>query len=198
MSKLVGGTEVEPRRHVYLWVTAIFACASALAVIVTATFTTREDFANTVGVTVVAGGAAFWSAGLLGYLFGIPRWAASSGEREAFLAKGDLTANNGGALPYVANTNLEQVSDWITKIAVGIGLVEARSVGSFVNEMGRDVSASLGITTGVTTIGTSLLIVEAACGFIFFYLWSRLYMPQLFSQSERLALEAGLRRRDAE
>lgn len=55
--------------------------------------------------------ASFLAGGLVGFLFGIPRAVQGS------------TAPS-GATQYQANTNLEQVSDWLTKIIVGVGLVQ--------------------------------------------------------------------------
>lgn len=56
---------------------------------------------------------------LVGFLFGIPRALQNAGTGGAEAGWGR----------YSTNTNLEQISDWLTKILVGVGLVElARAI----------------------------------------------------------------------
>lgn len=56
--------------------------------------------------------------GLIGLLFGIPKLASTDGSAQPSTA----------VRRYVGNTNLEGISDWLTKAMIGAGLVEARSV----------------------------------------------------------------------
>src|SRR5215207_3296326 len=68
-------------------------------------------FLEIFAVGSIAFGAAFGVGALVGFLFGIPRRFQREGSDPAL-----------GGL--VVNTNLEQISDWLTKIIVGVGLVE--------------------------------------------------------------------------
>jgi hypothetical protein len=61
------------------------------------------------GVAIAIASAA--TGYLLGFLFGISR----------SLQGGDSSESNSQSFP--GNTNLEQISDWLTKILVGVGLV---------------------------------------------------------------------------
>jgi hypothetical protein len=63
------------------------------------------------GTALAIAAASGLVGGLLGFLFGIPRTVQGTG------------ASTSGP-QYDANTNLEQVSDWLTKILVGVGLVQ--------------------------------------------------------------------------
>ena len=63
------------------------------------------------GTAIAIAGAAAVVGGVVGFLFGIP---LTSKQRAA-------AANDS---QYEPNTNLEQVSDWLTKIIVGVGLVQ--------------------------------------------------------------------------
>src|SRR6202043_965823 len=63
------------------------------------------------GTALVIAGSAYFTGGIVGFLFGIPRTVQGSAPSEK-------------ASQYKTNTNLEQVSDWLTKIIVGIGLVQ--------------------------------------------------------------------------
>jgi len=67
-------------------------------------------------------GAASISVGsLLGFLFGMPRAMVAPSTSEETDAAAPMT--------YRPSTNLEQVSDWLTKILIGVGLVELRQIG---------------------------------------------------------------------
>ena len=90
---------------------------------------------GTISVGSVTGAAAMMTGGLLGFLLGTPR--------TIFLSTGRTGPASGavvvGALPaagmrassaqavgsqYEPNTNLEQISDWLVKILIGVGLTQ--------------------------------------------------------------------------
>ncbi len=66
--------------------------------------------------------AAMWAfaclcaGGFVGFLFGIPRFAPQS-ERESAVAARAATRSGG----WQSNSNLVEISDWLTKIIVGLG-----------------------------------------------------------------------------
>lgn len=72
---------------------------------------------------------------LLGFLFGMPRSAVAASTNEE--------NDSNSALPYRPSTNLEQVSDWLTKILIGVGLVELSQIGPTLASMGHIVAGSL-------------------------------------------------------
>ena len=120
-------------------------------------------------VGAVAGIASFTVGGFLGFLFGIPRYASDP-------------AVSGQDDKYSANTNLEQISDWLTKIIVGAGLTQFRAIGGWVSDVARRLATGLvhGRPTGnEEALAMGLLLLTAICGFLFFYLWSRVYLPQI-------------------
>jgi hypothetical protein len=85
---------------------------------------------STLAVAALVAGGAFVAGGLLGFLFGIPR----------SLAGPEGAEDKASAGAYRPNTNLEQISDWLTKILVGVGLVQfttlARHAGDLVTFLG--------------------------------------------------------------
>ncbi len=78
---------------------------------------------------------AFFAAALLfGFLFGIPKSVSESA------ASGNKVA---AETQLAVNTNLEQISDWLTKIIVGVGLVELKVLPSYVDRLMTYVSPVL-------------------------------------------------------
>jgi hypothetical protein len=126
--------------------------------------------------TLVAGGA-FVVGGLLGFLFGIPRSLA--GPEGA----GDDAAAAGAYRP---NTNLEQISDWLTKILVGVGLVQfatlARHAGDLVNFLGP----ALGGEPLGESFAAATLVIFSISGFLAFYLVTRIYLGRAFAHADRV------------
>ena len=67
--------------------------------------------------------AALFVGGLIGFLFGIPRSRSQEGPADA-AADGDGNGDAASRARYSENTNLEQISDWLTKILVGVTLIQ--------------------------------------------------------------------------
>ena len=108
---------------------------------------------------VVIGSSAFLIGGLVGFLFGIPRTVQSS-------------TPSTGATQYQGNTNLEQVSDWLTKIIVGVSLVEIGRVMPALAKLAAILKAPLGGQPSSAAFGLGVGTASALTGF-FFYLWTR-------------------------
>lgn len=127
-------------------------------------------------VAISAGTAAYFAGGFLGFLFGIPR---SAGDAER-------PATEGG---YRANTNLEQISDWLTKILVGVGLIQLGQIGSGGRELVDYVATGLGDHPGSRPFTLALLVAYAVGGFLVGYLYTRTTLPRAFHQADLAALE---------
>ena len=121
---------------------------------------------------ILIGSCSFMSGGLLGFLFGIPRTLQSE-TSETVITR------------YKANTNLEEISDWVTKIIVGVGLVQIGRALPALSRLAASLKAPLGGQASSPAFGLSLVIVNVLLGFLFFYLWTRsLLTPNLaFSDS---------------
>src|SRR5438552_4060746 len=72
-------------------------------------------------VALMLAGACLLGGGLLGFLFGLPRTVQDVGQRNSTTSGLPSEPQN---VSYHANTNLEQISDWLTKILVGVGLTQ--------------------------------------------------------------------------
>ena len=119
------------------------------------------------GTALALSAAAFLAGALPGFLFGIPHMVQGA------------TSSTSDA-QYQGNTNLEQVSDWLTKIIVGVGLVQIGRVLPALGRLGSSLRAPLGGQTSSAAFGLGTAISYALLGFFFVYLWSRVvFTPQL-------------------
>lgn len=81
--------------------------------------------------------AAFLSGCVIGFLFGIPR-VVSSGELR----------HDRGPQAYTPSSNLAEVSDWLTKLLLGAGLVQLTHLGAPIGHLIDTVAAGLTASTG--------------------------------------------------
>jgi len=120
------------------------------------------------GILFILSGAAFLIGSLIGFLFGIPKSRTDGSSKlseDRPLAGGSLREK------YWDNANLEEVSDWLTKIIVGLGLVEFTRLVDFFAGIGTISEPVLGSDGKLILQGALLYFL--VLGFIFCYLWTR-------------------------
>jgi len=147
----------------------------------------RETGHGAVVVGLMTAGAALLGGGLLGFLFGVPhtRESASPASGSGGTAHGALdneSADKSLSDTYRPSTSLEQISDWLTKILVGVGLVDFRSILAKVIAAGDYIAPALtGVVSkeGARTFALAILIYFSVSGFVFGFLWARLYLPMV-------------------
>ena len=146
-------------------------------------------FAASMLIALTAEGGPFWSDGFLlalylvatvalvaaapGFIFGVPRARADDGE---------------GAVRFLSNSNLEQISDWLTKILVGAASCSwprCPTASATWEYLGGDLELPNGETASVAVV-----VYGWGVGFVFVYLWTRLRFRVLLESSERLGDEA--------
>ena len=115
------------------------------------------------GVLMLVGAAAWLSGGVLGFVFGVPRLRGGSMQNLA-----SSPVNN-----FVPNTNLEQISDWLTKIIVGATLVQLGPLVEGINKLSIAIGNSLG-TKGASFASGAVIVIYFAAGFMWGYLWCSL------------------------
>ncbi|MGR0482735.1 MAG: hypothetical protein ACTFAL_15405 [Candidatus Electronema sp. V4] len=101
---------------------------------------------------------------ILGFLFGIPK--TIQGEKDP-----SKTDNVG----YQVNTSLEQISDWLTKMIVGAGLVELKDIKTSLVSISAKISRDIGNTQSQSIVIASI-ICFMILGFFVTYLSTRLYI----------------------
>lgn len=141
-------------------------------------------FPMTLSVGGMVAVAASVAGGFVGFLFGIPRSLQSNtgtGAQDG-VHLGD--ADERGTFRYAPNTNLEQISDWLTKILVGVGLVQLTTIAPRVEAMAGSLALGLGDVPGGSVFALGLLLYFVICGFVLGYVWTRLFMPGVLRRAE--------------
>ncbi|MFI2187896.1 hypothetical protein [Streptomyces sioyaensis] len=124
--------------------------------------------------------AAATVGGLLGFIFAIPRSGFGAVREESAEAAG-----NGGTTKrwWVPNSNLEQISDWLTKILVGVGLVQIGNSGVPARHLIEAVASGFGrgdSMGGARVFAASLIVAFTVWGFIVGYIYTYTKMPPRF------------------
>lgn len=116
------------------------------------------NFWSVASVGIMTSAAALLAGVLVGFLFGLPRTREQS-ESTALLS---------------TSSKLDEVADWLTKILVGLGLVQLGAVAGGVGDLGSSVVPGLGGGPGAHSLAVSVLVYSAANGFLLGYLWTRI------------------------
>jgi hypothetical protein len=138
---------------------------------------------STFGTGLFMAGAATLVGSILGFLFGVPR---KNPELKDSLEP--VSAEKSRAL-YQPNTNLEQISDWLTKIIVGIGLVELRNIIDFFRDIGTYCGPAFGGHPAGEIIAVSIAVHYTLVGFIQGFLLAYLWLPGAFARASKNAAE---------
>ncbi|CAH0446006.1 hypothetical protein LMG9673_04739 [Ralstonia pseudosolanacearum] len=85
------------------------------------------------------------------------------------------------------NTNLEEVSDWLTKIIVGLGLVNLKGIGTRVQDVATNVAASLQKSPDAWDVSVAMAIIVgfSVIGFLCGYLYTRLFVQGALIRSDQ-------------
>lgn len=130
---------------------------------------------------------AYFACGfLVGFLFGIPRVLQGDGSPSS---GANRTGQASSAYQQRVNTNLEQISDWLTKIIVGLGLVQLRSVPGYLYSASTWMSQSFSLdqgkgTTDAASFAGAFIVFFSVVGFLGGYLLTRLFLAGAFWRAE--------------
>ncbi|HEV7333159.1 MAG TPA: hypothetical protein VGN63_19140 [Flavisolibacter sp.] len=150
-----------------------------LAIIIFAAAFSKLAFMQIASTALLLAGASCISGGFLGFLFGIPRTNQVEVE-EVHVETADPGKQSVNRL-YKPNTNLEQISDWLTKILVGVGLTQIHEITQWFRRLLNFFTPFLGNNPAFVA---SIIIYFSVCGFILGFLWSRLYMAGAIMKAE--------------
>jgi hypothetical protein len=130
---------------------------------------------------------------LLGLLFGVPRQVSSGAIRQAGTSTADTSGTAQGnaiqqltpnqarsqASRFATSTNLAEVSDWLTKLLLGAGLVSLTKIGAPLGHLIDTVAAGLTVATSPSSsaklVAGAILFGYGAIGFLIGYLVTTLW-----------------------
>jgi hypothetical protein len=127
-------------------------------------------------VSLLIAGASFVVGALMGFLFGIPRTLQNQEEKK--------TGEEGNKPQYLVNTNLEQISDWLTKIIVGVGLIQVASFPGYLESIADRMAPALGNGANSKVYGIALIVYFCVVGFMFGYIATRLVLARAFRDAD--------------
>jgi hypothetical protein len=164
-------------------VTTLLGCIAVGVLAVVMYSWPLKDGARIFAIAELFAAAALAVGSLLGLLFGVPRSIGS----DAGVSGGSTGAIGvTGVLPTVgANTNLEQISDWLTKVLVGASLVEFKSIGKGAADLFAAIGPVLDKDSGTAFAG-GLIVYHSVIGFFAGWLYARLRLGAAMSQADAL------------
>jgi hypothetical protein len=126
------------------------------------------------GLCIIIVFAAGSVGAISGFIFGIPRIAAQA---ESLRPEDPFRV--------FLNSNLGQISDWLTKIIVGVGLIQIRDVLGALGSLGNAIGMALGDQPGQPSTGTlfglSLALGSAIIAFLQDYMWTTVNLYDVLS-----------------
>ncbi len=120
-------------------------------------------------IGLLIAGTAFALGALGGFLFGIPK---------------SITNSTTPVKGYLDNDNLVQISDWLTKIFVGVGLTQLTKIPRYLQSLGDYLKDSWGGDTTASISSVCLVMYFLICGFLMSYLWTRLYFRKMLYDAD--------------
>lgn len=170
--------ELEKRRDRPPWI--VFAAFLLTSVAVLALLAWSLSSARLLFIELLVAAGATSVGGLLGFLFGMPRGPVESPPADDGSDKVALS------ITYRPSNNLEQVSDWLTKILIGVGLVELTKLQGALSALGRSVEMSFAGAPAGTGVATQIVVLTfLVFGFLASFLWTRIYYGPLQTLADR-------------
>jgi hypothetical protein len=134
-------------------------------------------FLSDCGTSLLIAGACFGLGGLMGFLFGVPKVLQNTA-----LLPDELKGRESIILH---NDNLVQISDWFTKIIVGVGLTQLYKIPGAVESLGEKMSHNF---SGDDAVGRNaaigIVLYFSVIGFLAVYIWTRIYFVGLLFRAD--------------
>lgn len=151
---------------------------------------------RTASLGLLLASASFLVGALLGFLFGIPGTLQSNATpapaAPAAAGAGAETAEDDEPAPaarvrepaYRSNTSLEQISDWLTKILVGLSLTQWDELRDGFQKMVEYAAPAFGPSQFREVFVGGTIVLAAICGFFASYLPTRLFLWLALTESD--------------
>ena len=120
---------------------------------------------------------------IFGFLFGIPKILQNQ--------RPVIKEEESGTAEYrqQVNTNLTEISDWLTKIIVGLGLINLNTIPVYLSSAADILARSLNPAHADMNKAFSLALIVSylILGFLYSYLSTRLFLQSAFSKADQEA-----------
>ena len=140
------------------------------------------------GAVVAGGGIAIGA--FFGLLFGVPRLLEQTRDTKT---TGVPTQTSS----YQANTNFTEISDWLTKIIVGVSLIQLGPIRDQLVALVNALAPGFGTSAAAAPFVAGLLATASVTGFLAGYLLARIYLPRVFNEADVISRVARESRRVA-
>ncbi|GAB4347856.1 MAG: hypothetical protein OHK0047_41960 [Leptolyngbyaceae cyanobacterium] len=146
---------------------------------------------SVLGVALITAGAALVIGIVLGFLFGIPRTLPLDKSQIMPDQDGRISAESSSwLLKYLPNNNLEQISDWLTKILVGVGLIQINEIGYGFQSLARDTLApGLGAKSSSASFALVIMIYFLGLGFLAGFIWTSLELATAMREAGEVLIQ---------
>jgi hypothetical protein len=172
-------------------------------------FVRSGGFWAILGVGMLTAGGSLLAGFLLGFIFGVPRTSKdASNTPSSGQPQSDKTQDPSGAKAasivrsnVQTNSNLVEISDWLTKILVGVGLVELNKIPAKIEALTKYVGSGLRACGDQPTttllpfkcedvsqaVALAIVVFFFCAGFLIAYLWALIYFQRALSELATLA-----------
>jgi hypothetical protein len=167
------------------------ALAIVVGVIMLLIYSWRTQGLYTFAVCILIAAMALAAGLLFGFLFGIPK----SAQQPPAPPQAPLTGSQQPVPPNQpgtsttrvsskANTNLVEISDWLTKMIVGVGLYSLSSLPGKLKSLASYFATAFGPPAAPAALVMAILGYFGIFGFLLGYLWARIYLTKEFDQND--------------
>jgi tetratricopeptide (TPR) repeat protein len=125
----------------------------------------------------------------MGFLFGIPKLAQNAVAPEDDTEDKNKKKSNRRPFRQQPNTNLTDISDWLTKIIVGVGLMQLKDLPAFLKRISLPLAESINPEEPMLAFAVGIVVCFTVVGFLFGYLSTRLFLAAAFFRADSQSLE---------
>lgn len=161
-------------------IVAVSLVGSMIVTVIFAAFQPKPG--QTIAVGLMIGSASITSGAAIGFLFALPRSITISVPMGAEKPSRGLTVR--------PNTNLEEVSDWLTKIIVGLTLTQLGKIPSAAAHLFTVLGGALGTPPESVIFAGCLVVYSFIIGLVNAWLATRIYIEQWMEGSDAAAQAA--------
>jgi tetratricopeptide (TPR) repeat protein len=121
--------------------------------------------------------AFFGVALLFGFLFGIPKSVSHAAMQDGTKYVSEVQV--------AVNTNLEQISDWLTKIIVGVGLVQLKQLPGHIDALVVYISPLVASAPDAKSFTMNVFMYFSSIGFLTGWVGTRIFLSPVISRADR-------------